>query len=129
MAISWLTVLQAVPWSDVIRNAPKVAEGAGKLWDAVGRKVSTKPAAAPTAGSATSTPLDTRLATLEATVADLHAQMLASSQLIKDLAEQNTQLIRRAEINRVRTLWLAAVTAALALALIGVWVNWPATPA
>ena len=23
MAISWLTVLQAVPWSDVIRNAPK----------------------------------------------------------------------------------------------------------
>lgn len=128
MAISWLTVLQAVPWSDVIRNAPKVAEGAGKLWDAVGRKVSTKPAATPSAGSTASSPLDTRLATLEATVADLHAQMLASSQLIKDLAEQNTQLIRRAEINRVRTLWLAAVTAALALALIGVWVNWPTAP-
>ncbi|RRS03023.1 hypothetical protein EIP75_17950 [Aquabacterium soli] len=128
MAISWLTVLQAVPWSDVIRNAPKVAEGAGKLWDAVGRKVSTKPAATSSAGSTASSPLDTRLATLEATVADLHAQMLASSQLIKDLAEQNTQLIRRAEINRVRTLWLAAVTAALALALIGVWVNWPTAP-
>lgn len=126
MALSWLTVLQAVPWSDVIRNAPKVAEGAGKLWDAVGRKVSPRAAAQPSAGSTTSSPVDTRLATLEATVADLHAQMLASSQLIKDLAEQNTQLIRRAEINRVRTLRLAAVTAALALALVGVWVNWPA---
>lgn len=128
MALSWLTVLQAVPWSDVIRNAPKVAEGAGKLWDAVGRKVSAKPAPSPAAGSASS-PVEVRLATLEATVADLHAQMLASSQVIKDLAEQNTQLIRRAEINRVRTLWLAAATVALALALVGVWVNWPAASA
>ena len=31
MAIPWLTVLQAVPWGDVIRNAPKVADGAKKL--------------------------------------------------------------------------------------------------
>jgi hypothetical protein len=117
MAISWLTVLQAVPWSDVIRNAPKVAEGAGKLWDAVGRKVSAKPASPPSAGSTPASPADARMAALEATVADLHAQMLASSQLIKELAEQNTQLIRRAEINRVRTLWLAAVTATLTLSV------------
>lgn len=30
MAIGWLAVLQMVPWSDVINNAPKVAEGAEK---------------------------------------------------------------------------------------------------
>lgn len=113
MAISWLTVLQAVPWSDVIRNAPKVAEGASKLWDTVGRKMSSRPAPVPSATQPNASPLESRVATLEATVADLHAQMMASSQLIKELAEQNTQLIRRAEINRVRTLWLAGVVAVL----------------
>ena len=35
MAVGWLMVLQSVPWSDVIKNAPKLAEGAKKLWDAV----------------------------------------------------------------------------------------------
>ena len=38
MAIGWLTVLQSVPWSDVVRNAPKVAAGAKKLWDNVANK-------------------------------------------------------------------------------------------
>ena len=33
MPIPWLTVLQAVPWGEVIRNAPKVAEGARTLWN------------------------------------------------------------------------------------------------
>ena len=28
MAIGWLTILQSVPWTEVIKNAPKVAEGA-----------------------------------------------------------------------------------------------------
>ena len=38
MAIPWLVVLQSVPWTDVIRNAPKVADGAKKLWNTVNRK-------------------------------------------------------------------------------------------
>ncbi|MDP3225514.1 MAG: hypothetical protein Q8M96_20455, partial [Rubrivivax sp.] len=33
MAIGWMTVLKLVPWGDVIKNAPAVAEGARKLWD------------------------------------------------------------------------------------------------
>jgi hypothetical protein len=28
MAIAWLAVLKSVPWSEVISNAPKVADGA-----------------------------------------------------------------------------------------------------
>jgi len=59
--------------------------------------------------------LEARVASLEAEVSDLHEQMLASSELIKGLAEQNTQLIKRIEANRVRTLWLAAATAVIAL--------------
>lgn len=122
MAIGWLAVLQSVPWSEVIANAPKVAEGAKKLWKAVGRKAA-PPAAAdagqPPVAAAPEAPtlaaLAARAASLEAAVAELHAQMLASSELIKELAEQNAQLIQRIDAHRVRLRWLGVATAALGL--------------
>lgn len=129
MGVSWLAVLQSVPWSDVIRNAPKVAEGAKNLFDTVaGRKRGADPEATPataagTGATETASPearaiaaLDARLATLEAGLAEQNAQLLASSQLIKDLAEQNAQLIRGIEANRLRLRWLSGV-AGLALLL------------
>ena len=39
--IGWLAVLQLVPWSDVIKNAPKAADGAKKLWQSVRKKAPT----------------------------------------------------------------------------------------
>lgn len=113
MAIGWLSVLQAVPWSDVISNAPKVAEGAKKLWSTVSKKPAASPTAteAPTASS--SSAIDARVAALEATAAQLHEQLVASSELIKALAEQNAQLIRGIEANRLKVKWLAG------LALLG----------
>lgn len=121
MAIGWLTVLQMVPWSDVIKNAPKVADGAKKLWSTVGKK----PPPAQPADAGTSVQLSpegqaigalqAHVLALESATQDLHEQMLASSELIKALAEQNTQLIRRAEVNRVRLLLLAGVTAVVAV--------------
>ena len=129
MAIGWLSVLRSVPWSDVITNAPKVADGAKKLWNAVVNKSSspdvsdssTQPAASPE--SQTMAALEARAITLAAAVSDLQCQMLASSELIKALAEQNAQLIQRIETNRVRVLWLSAATAVLAIgALLGLLV-------
>lgn len=117
MAIPWFTILQAVPWTEVIRNAPKVADGAKRLLGMASRQPPAPPAAA--AGATESAALAARVQALEATVAELHQQMLASSQLIKDLAEQNAQLIRRIEANRVRMRWLGAATA-LAIAAI-IW--------
>jgi hypothetical protein len=35
MAIPWLTLLKTVPWTDVIANAPTIANGAKKLWHSV----------------------------------------------------------------------------------------------
>src|SRR5262245_33393504 len=59
-----LTVLQNVPWSDVIKNAPKVADGARKLWQSVGKKA--PPAeAAPTSTPVTTAPEASALAALE----------------------------------------------------------------
>ncbi|MDP1899430.1 MAG: hypothetical protein Q8K96_03110, partial [Rubrivivax sp.] len=62
-------------------------------------------------------------AALETAVADLHGQMFASSELIKALAEQNAQLVKRVEANRVRMLWLTAATGVLAIALIAAWLR------
>jgi len=59
--------------------------------------------------------LRARLATLETTAANLHDQMLASSELIKTLAEQNAQLIARIEAHRVRVMGLAG-----ALGILGI---------
>ncbi len=127
MAIPWLVVLQSVPWSDVIRNAPKVAEGAKKLWYAVAGNsaapnpplVVPRPDAATGMGSLAA--LDARVVALESAVADLHAQMLASSEVIKALAEQNTQLIGRVEANRVRVAWLTAIAVLGVIIAIAGW--------
>ncbi|MFH2124218.1 MAG: hypothetical protein ABIJ50_12150 [Pseudomonadota bacterium] len=128
MAIPWLAVLKSVPWSEVISNAPKVADGAMKLWNTVAGKPSSpkvSEASSQPADSLDSQPmaaLEARVVTLEAAVSDLHGQMLASSELIKELADQNAQLIRRIETNRLRMLWLSAVTAlAATAALLGLF--------
>lgn len=126
MAIGWLSVLRMVPWAEVISNAPKVAEGAKKLWNAVNKK-SPSPDLADEevdvpadAGLDTLATLQARLATMEIATADLHSQMLASSELIKVLADQNAQLIKRMEVHRIRIVWLAGATVVFGIiAVIG----------
>lgn len=114
MAMDWLKVLKHVPWSEVIGNAPTVADGARKLWGAVAKTpVSAVPpetvvhAASPEEILAE---LDDRLGSAEAGISDLHGQMRTSSELIKALAEQNAQLIQRIEVNRKRLVTLAIAT-------------------
>lgn len=121
MALGWLTVLKSVPWADVIANAPRIAEGARKLWGAVSRTPSTRGLDAENAGPSgspdaqTGAILQARLAAMEMATAELHSQMLASSELIKTLADQNTELVKRIEANRIRLLWLAGVTVVVAV--------------
>ncbi|MBK8064184.1 MAG: hypothetical protein IPK29_09120 [Betaproteobacteria bacterium] len=121
MAISWLTVLKSVPWTEVISNAPKVAEGAKKLWNTVGRKRAAREARAQEAQADLSP--EARMLAAEATIAELQAQMLASSELINTLAEQNALLVARVEANRRRVAWLALV-AGVALVIAVVAMTW-----
>jgi len=125
MALPWLAVLKTVPWSDVISNAPLVADGAKKLWNAVSKKPvekeETKSAGQPPPSTEARaiTALEKRLASAEASVVELNGQMLATSELIKSLADQNSQLIARVEANRVRVLWLTGISvAAVVVALV-----------
>jgi hypothetical protein len=121
MAIGWLALLQSVPWADVIANAPKVAAGAKKLWNAVGKTSPTPELAAARAQPAPSSDahaiaeLQARLSAMESAASDLHDQMLASSELIKALADQNAQLIKGIEANRIRVVWLVGVTVVIGI--------------
>ncbi len=120
MSPIWLTVLKNVPWTDVISNAPKVAEGAKKLWSSISKSTSisgSKPKAEnppPTPDFANNSEqgetavisqLQFKIAKLEASTTELHNQLLASSELINTLAEQNAELIKRIEAYRVRLFW------------------------
>ncbi|OQW89213.1 MAG: hypothetical protein BWK72_04490 [Rhodoferax ferrireducens] len=122
MAIGWLSVLKMVPWGDVIESAPIVAQGAKKLWKSVGKKepVTVAPpntGAVAAQAAPTVMALQAQVTQLEVSVAELHQQMLESSALIGSLAEQNTQLIARVEVNRKRVLALAVVVVVLAVVL------------
>jgi hypothetical protein len=44
--------------------------------------------------------------------------MRESAELIKALAEQNTQLVERIEANRKRTVWLAVITVAIGVVAV-----------
>lgn len=125
MAIPWFSVLQAVPWGQVIDNAPKVVEGAKKFWSAVARnppaeegEVVDLPPELDEGAAVRS--LKKRLVVLEKSNADLHQQMLASSELIKTLADQNAQLIKRIEANRKRMTLLTLVCVLTATATLAV---------
>jgi hypothetical protein len=124
MAAAWLSVLKMVPWGDVISNAPKVTEGAKKLWGAVAGQGSAPeaPTPEPTENSGSQaqalSELAARLARAQAAIDGLHAQMLSSTELIQSLAEQNTQLIRRVEANRLRLRWLLVCNLVLGVALL-----------
>lgn len=124
MPVGWMTVLKLVPWAEVIKNAPAIADSAKTLFNKAAVR---KPAAPPGRGLAAhpaGTAQDQALALLQAQLADtqdalqqLQTQMQASSELIKALAEQNAELVRRVEINRRRTLALIALLALVASVL------------
>lgn len=123
-AATIISVLSNIPWGQVMENAPKVADGAARLWKAVTHK---KPDLSPDANS--NAVLDTaqseadllrnRLVAMEEHILRLEEQMGTSAELIKALAEQNTQLVGKIELNSVRLFRLATVTAIGVVALVG----------
>jgi DNA repair exonuclease SbcCD ATPase subunit len=125
MAISWIAALKLIPWSDVISNAPMVADGARKLCSTVAKKpAQAQPESADSrsmlsTGAQAISALEARVAAMESALSDLHTQMLASSELIKALAEQNSQLIVRVETSRARLQWLAIIGLVSAVCAIG----------
>lgn len=118
MALGWLALLKTVPWTDVISAAPQVAGGARSLWDAVAKKSPAKisPVADVEGGSAR---IASRVDQNEAAIAALHAQMLSASEIITTLADQNSIMVARIEVLRIRFLWLTGIAAAALFLAVG----------
>jgi len=124
MAIGWLTLLKAVPWVEVAKKAPEVAESAKKLWNTIAKN-SSKPEVEVQTETTIFTSEDqeikwikARLTANEAAYSDLHNQMLASAELIKALAEQNAQLINAVELNRKRIVRLTVFTVIVVVVVV-----------
>jgi len=130
MAVAWLKVLKAVPWSEVIAAAPQVANGARKLWDTVGRKggpqagiddVAMAPMPRGEDGMAL---LAAHIEQQDAAIAQMHGQLREASKLITELADQNAQLIAKMEAARGKIQVVGLIAAAsgvlglVALALV-----------
>jgi hypothetical protein len=100
MSISLLGAVKAVPWGDVIAAAPSVVQGANALWERVAkkRKKGEEPSVVAPPGASD----DVRIASLEQAVTELQKEALASSQLIRTLAEQNAQLVGEIGALRLR---------------------------
>jgi uncharacterized coiled-coil protein SlyX len=125
MALPWLAVLKSVPWSDVISNAPVVADAAQKLWKVVSRKAATPARPQSVEPQQAGMAAEMRLAALEAEIANLNNEMLETSKLLKELADQNALLIARVEANRKRLRWATgAAIAAVAVALFSLVVTY-----
>lgn len=119
-----ISLLTQIPWKDVIENAPKVADGATRLWKAVANRKNATAAASALPEADISAASETelikeRVAALEATVRGLDEQMQASAELIKTLAEQNSQLVLRVEQNRTALVRLRVALAAGGTAVLG----------
>lgn len=126
MAIGWLTVLKSVPWVDVVTKAPAIADGARKLWNTVSKKQAPTSVAqgrqhAGPDDAVTLEDLEDRVAILNSAFVDLRGEMVTSSRLINELAEQNTQLIARMDAMRARLRWLAVASTLLGLAVLGLF--------
>lgn len=126
MALPWLTLLKTVPWNDVIGAAPHLAGGARKLWDAVSNKPVVDSGAAEAPAPPQESPLDAIAARLEkndAALAALHGQMLAASEMIARLAEQNKGLVDKVQTMRVWSWSLTGACAVLALAVVALLIR------
>lgn len=121
MAAGWVTVLQMVPWAEVIKNAPKVADGAVKLWNTVSKRKPLEGEQADTNQVILASDLQTlerlehELSAAQASIAELQTQVVQSAEVIRELASQNTQLVTQIEANRKAVTVLGV---ALALALL-----------
>ena len=103
-----ITVLSNIPWGQVVENAPKVADGAARLWNSVAsfRRPTTVLSAVEN-NETQQSPSETevirsQIQDLESAINNLEEQMKASSEVIKALADQNAQLVAGIELNRVR---------------------------
>lgn len=109
----WIAAFKVIPWAELLVAAPAVVKGAQKLWATVRKQ---------DAPALSGQDPVARQQALEAQVGELRRELTAASELVTNLAEQNSRLVSAVEILRVRTrvLFLAAVVMAAMLILLAI---------
>lgn len=116
--MAWISLLAKVPWTEVIKNAPVVAEGARKLWNKTRRAASTEAVDLPPDADEHAV-----LQALQGRIGVLQNEMRAAGEVIQSLAEQNAQLIARVEKTRRRVLLLVVANCISGLLLLALWMR------
>jgi predicted RNase H-like nuclease (RuvC/YqgF family) len=124
------TILSNIPWGQVVESAPKIAQGAGRLWENVKNR-GAEPAAPMSTGTTEPTTdlqlLQSRTLALESQVQALHDEMRSSALLVKELADQNEQLVERMQTlqqRQRRLVWLGGLAVVLlAAAMATLWLR------
>lgn len=119
------TVLANIPWGQVVESAPKIAQGAGRLWETVRKRAEPTPQAETSAEAPSELQLlQTQAHALAAQVQALEGEMRATAQLVKELAEQNAMLVGRMQAVQRQLRWALALGAlALAGAALALWLR------
>ncbi|VUZ28937.1 Uncharacterised protein [uncultured Comamonas sp.] len=127
MAISWITALKMVPWSDVIQAAPDVIKTAKGLM-----KKSQPPSAAPTATAPLPSGADAadnagelalqHIAQLHQRIAQLEQAQQTSAALLEQMAEQQSQIVHTVGLLRTGATRLAWACAVLGVCTAGLLV-------
>ncbi len=120
-----LKVASQIPWDKVIELAPSVAERAGTLWKSIKSKNKPQSVDESIAYSSYSAELSegdllkARLERLEERAGSLEEQLQASAGLLKTLAEQNSSLVQRIELHRIRLIRQSLLFAGVGTVLAG----------
>lgn len=126
MAISWVTALKLVPWSDVIQAAPHVVKAAKGLM----KKSPPPEDHAPATPTGDTHPLysnatDTgelalqQIAQLEARIAQLEEAQRISAQVLEKMAEQQSQIVQTVGLLRTGATRLALASSILGVTVVG----------
>jgi hypothetical protein len=120
MAAGWIRAIRAVPWSDVVAAAPMVLGSAKTVLAALQKKKESE------RGGAAAVPDDPQGRVLQQRVADLEADLVATTEVLRNLATQHAQLVAELEALRGQTRllgWTSALLTAVALGLV-LWLAW-----
>lgn len=101
--MNWLTALKFLPWGEVIEYAPKLVNGAQKLWQRVKTEKAETDAIVIEQAPVSLDQTARELQELKQQLQDTQAQQLELSNLVSALAEQNQRLVNAVNVLRVRS--------------------------
>lgn len=101
--MNWLIALKILPWSEMIEYAPKLVNGAQKLWQRVKTEKAETDAIVIEQAPESLDRTARELRELKRQLQDTQAQQIELSNLVSELAAQNQRLVSAINVLRLRS--------------------------